>query len=98
MRFLKLCLWVFALVLALVFCSRNWTLVTVALWGDVVADINLPLLLVATFLAGLLPPWLVGRRRLGLLRRERAISASLAPPAHPVTVEPRASFADELHS
>ena len=79
MRFLKLCFWIFTALVALVFLTRNWTMVTLSLWADRVVDINLPLLLVLTFAMGFGPPWLVARRRQSQLRRERAIAATRLP-------------------
>ena len=55
MQFLKILFWCLLAFLAAVFTVGNWTRVEIKLWNDIVALVNLPLLLLATFLAGLLP-------------------------------------------
>ena len=47
MQFLKTLLWVLVAVVVALFASRNWGPVTLALWGDIQADIKLPALLAA---------------------------------------------------
>jgi len=71
-------------VIVALFASRNWTDVTLNLWGDIQADIKLPVLLLVVFLIGFLPTWLVLRarlwshsRRLDAIERNRL--ASLPP-------------------
>jgi uncharacterized membrane protein YciS (DUF1049 family) len=56
----------------------------VNLWGDIQADIKLPVLLLVVFLIGFLPTWLILRARIWSLRRrvdamERNRVASLQP-------------------
>jgi len=55
LQFLKTLFWAFLVVVITVFSIGNWTTVQVRLWGGLVADVNLPLLLLLTFLAGLMP-------------------------------------------
>jgi uncharacterized integral membrane protein len=43
--------------------------VTVNLWGDIQADIKLPILLLVAFLIGWLPTWLIMRTRVWSHRR-----------------------------
>ena len=74
MQFLKILLWVVIAVLVTVLAGRNWHDVTVNLWGDIEADIKLPVLLVLFFLVGFLPPYVLLRaRRWQQRRREEAI-------------------------
>jgi putative membrane protein len=84
MQFLKTLFWVFIAVVVVLFASRNWTSVTLNLWDDIQADVKLPVLLLAVFLIGLLPAWLVMRARLwSCQRRVDALErtrASLLPP------------------
>lgn len=91
MQFLKTLFWVLVAVIVALFASRNWTDVTLNLWGDILADIKLPVLLLIAFLIGFLPAWLVMRarlwsyrRRLEALERTRAMSI----PAEPAAAEP----------
>ena len=85
MRFLKTLFWVLVVVVVVLFATRNWTSVTLNLWGDIQADIKIPLLLLIFFLLGFLPTWLTLRARLWSQRRrvdalERARIAT-PPPA-----------------
>lgn len=91
MQFLKTLFWVLVAVIVALFASRNWTDVTLNLWGDILADIKLPVLLLIAFLIGFLPAWLIMRarlwschRRLEALERTRALTV----PPEPVTQDP----------
>lgn len=77
MKFLKTLLWVMIAVLLAILAARNWRDVTIHLWGDLLVDIKIPVLLTLMFLAGFLPLWLANRfRRWGESRR-----GSVAAPA-----------------
>ncbi|MCY7280174.1 MAG: LapA family protein [Sphingomonas bacterium] len=85
MQFLKTLLWVLIAVLIAIIASNNWRDVTVDLWSNLQADIKLPMLLAAVFLAGFLPTWLVMRGKLWRLKRRIALDVPSipAPPAQP---------------
>ena len=88
MQFLKTLFWVLIAVIVALFASRNWSDVTLNLWGDIQADIKLPILLLIIFLIGFLPTWLILRARIWSQRRrieamERNRLASLAPEPAP---------------
>jgi len=90
MQFLKTLFWVLIAVIVALFASRNWSDVTLNLWGDIQADIKLPILLLVIFLIGFLPTWLILRARIWSHRRrldtfERNRVASLQP--EPVPAE-----------
>ena len=94
MQFLKTLLWVLLAVVVALFASRNWVPVTLALWGDIQADIKLPALLLLVFLAGFLPTWLTMRakmwaltRRIEAMERNRVAPVSDNPPAPVVSEE-----------
>ena len=70
MQFLKTLFWVLLAVFIALFASRNWTDVTLNLWGDIQVDIKVPLLLALMFLLGFLPVFIVDRARLWNLRRK----------------------------
>jgi uncharacterized integral membrane protein len=83
MRFLSTLFWVLLAVLVALFASRNWSNVTLNLWGDIQADVKTPILLLVVFLIGFLPPWLMMRARIWSHRRriealERQQSAATA--------------------
>jgi uncharacterized integral membrane protein len=79
MQFLKILFWCLLAFVAAIFTIGNWTNVPIHLWGGLIADVNLPLLLLLTFLAGLLPTMLYysmirWRLRNRLSTTERAIN------------------------
>lgn len=85
MQFLKTLFWVLVAVIVVLFATRNWASVTLSLWGDIQADIKIPILLLIFFLIGFLPTWLIMRaklwacrRRLDVLERPRTVSAAAA--------------------
>jgi lipopolysaccharide assembly protein A len=82
MHFLKTLFWVLIAVVVALFASHNWFDVTVNLWGDIQADIKLPVLLLIAFLIGFAPTLGLMRTRLWSHRRrieamERSRLASL---------------------
>ena len=90
MQFLKTLFWVLVAVIVALFASRNWAPVTVSLWGDIQADIKIPILLLIAFLLGFLPIWLTLRariwglnRRIEAMERNRAGAAAAEPAALP---------------
>ncbi|MEG3086469.1 hypothetical protein [Sphingomonas sp. PB4P5] len=55
MQFLKILFWCLLAFVAALFTLANWTNVQIKLWGGLIAEVNLPLLLLTVFLLGLLP-------------------------------------------
>jgi len=88
MQFLKILFWCLLAFIAAIFTLGNWTSIPIRLWGGMEALINLPLLLLLTFLAGLVPTmaWhstLRWRLRNRLATAERTITdmrTAMAPP------------------
>ncbi|MGK6320001.1 LapA family protein [Sphingomonas sp. DT-204] len=99
MQFLKTLLIVLVVGLAVAFAINNWTTVPLSLWGGLVADVNLPLLMLICFLAGLVPMWLAWlttrwrlRNRLATTERtvadlRQATAAAAPPPSSPAIEE-----------
>jgi lipopolysaccharide assembly protein A len=90
MRFLQSLFWCLLAFVAAIFTYGNWRHVEVQLWGGSVADVNLPVMLFAAFMAGLIPAWAWGhavrwRLRQRLAQAERASYVPVAPaePAQP---------------
>src|SRR5947209_20169638 len=86
MRFLSTLFWVLLAVIVALFASRNWSDVTLNLWGDIQADVKVPILVLIAFLLGFIPAWLVMRarvwsfrRRLEALERQRETAAEPEP-------------------
>jgi uncharacterized integral membrane protein len=80
MGFLRTLFWVAVTVVVVVFSIRNWMPVTINLFGDLQADVKLPVLLMIAFLIGFVPLYIWhkalrwrDRRRVTL---ERSIPAS----------------------
>lgn len=85
MQFLKTLLWVLVAVLVAIIASNNWRDVTIDLWSNLQADIKIPVLLAAVFLAGFVPTWLAMRGKLWRLKRRIALEVPPvpAPPVMP---------------
>ena len=94
MQFLKILFWALTAFVAAVFTFGNWKWVPIQLFGNLVAEVNLPLLLVVTFLLGFLPTFIYQRTMRWRLRQRlnaaeralvdvRAAAASVTPVAPP---------------
>ena len=59
MQFLKTLLWVILIVALVVFAINNWVPVSVKLWGGMLLDTKLPMLVIVSFVAGFLPLYLI---------------------------------------
>lgn len=89
MQFLRTLFWVVIAAFVAILASENWRDVTLDLWGNLQADIKIPVLLAFAFMLGFLPTWLVMRGKLWRLKRRLAQdeqvkivpAAPSAPPA-----------------
>ena len=100
MQFLKYLFWCLLAFLAAVFSFGNWYSVEVHLWGGLIALVNLPFLLLVTFLVGFLP--MLGyhltiryRLRQRLATSERVVESLrtvIAPSEPPVAGDPSAAI------
>ncbi|WP_419825728.1 lipopolysaccharide assembly protein LapA domain-containing protein [Sphingomonas sp.] len=72
MQFLKTLFWVVLAVAAVIFAMRNWVPATVNLWGGLLVEAKLPVLIYGAFLAGLLPMFFYHRAARWQLRRRLA--------------------------
>ena len=92
MQFLKILFWALIAFVAAMFTFANWNWVPVHVFGNLIAEVNLPLLLLATFLLGFVPTFLFQRTirwRLSqrLAAAERTIADLRAVPLAPVVHE-----------
>lgn len=87
MQFLKTLLWILIAVLVAIVAGNNWRDVTIDLWSNLQADIKIPILLLAVFLLGFLPTWLVMRGKLWNLKRRIAVEIPPVPAAPASQVE-----------
>ena len=61
MQFLKILFWCLISFVVAIFTYGNWSWVTINLWGGLVAEVNLPFLMLVMFLIGVIPTWLYYR-------------------------------------
>ena len=103
MQFLKILFWALLAFLAAIFTVGNWTTVPIKLWGGLIAEVNLPLLLLVVFLIGLIPMLMIHhtvrwrlRQRLATaqnaLETVRGLSLVKAPVLDPDPVTPPTSI------
>lgn len=85
MRMIRTIVWALLLVGLVLFSVTNWTSVTIRIWDDLIWETRLPALVILSFLAGLLPMWLL--HQAGRWRWRRRITALEA-----VTRQPSASL------
>jgi lipopolysaccharide assembly protein A len=101
MQFLKTLFWVVLAIVLSLWGRANWSVVQVKLWGGLIADIRLPLLILFGFLLGWVPTLLVYRAKMWSLRRRyepierNAPLVAQTPVAAPVTVSNAADPARE---
>lgn len=99
MQFLKTLFWAVLAGILVLWARANWSLVELRLWGGLVADVRLPLLILFGFLLGWIPTFLVYRARIWALRRRyepiERNSAGAVPVPPPVTVSNAADPARE---
>ncbi|MGN6817152.1 MAG: hypothetical protein ACTHJR_00600 [Sphingomonas sp.] len=91
MQFLKILFWCLISFVAAIFTYGNWNWVTIYLWGGLVAEVNLPFLLLLTFLAGVVPTWLYYRTMRWRLSQRLATAERIIAdlkPVVPMGVEP----------
>ena len=79
MRFLSILFWLVVAALVTLFAADNWRDVTISLWGNLEAEVKIPVLVVIVFLLGFLPTWAIYRtklwrseNRVTIARRENA--------------------------
>jgi uncharacterized integral membrane protein len=96
MQFLKILFWIILTVMVVLFADANWKSIEVRLWGGLIADAKLPILLFLAFLLGFLPTLAVYRTKMWALRRRlEPLERSAAPvPVAPV-VPPSAQHAPD---
>jgi lipopolysaccharide assembly protein A len=90
MQFLKTLFWVMLAVVLVLFARANWNVVTLELWGNLQADVKLPVLVIGAFLLGFVPTLILYRTRLWSLKRrlETQAQAHVANAPGPVRREP----------
>lgn len=89
MQLIRTVVWVLLLIALLLFSLNNWETVDVRIWDGLLLETKLPVLVLVSFLLGLVPMWLLhkaGRwrwkRRISAL--ENTVRATTAPPPPPI--------------
>ena len=96
MQIVRTVVWVLLAVGLLIFAINNWTPVAVKIWEGLVLETKLPVLVIGSFLLGLLPMWLLHRgtswrmkRRISSLetvaRNAAAVPSADKSPASPLS-------------
>ncbi|HWI85577.1 MAG TPA: hypothetical protein VNT42_04535 [Sphingomonas sp.] len=80
MAFLRTLFWIVLTVIVVVFSVHNWVPVTINLFGDMQADVKLPVLLVIAFLVGFVPLY-VWHRVFKWRQARRLAAVERTPPA-----------------
>lgn len=92
MRVIRTVVWVLLLVLLLLFSLNNWQTVEVRIWNDLLLETRLPVLVLASFLLGLLPMWLLAKAgKWRLTRRINALETAVRNAVAPAPVPPIAT-------
>ena len=79
MKLFRTILWLVVVAALAAFSAVNWQPVELHVWSGLVLDTKLPALVIAAFLLGFVPMWLVHRAtRWRLSRRINALESSLA--------------------
>ena len=89
MRYLRTLIWVVVAVLLAILASHNWTDVTLNLWGNLQADIKLPLLVLIAWAIGFIPTAMIARARLWQAKRKLLLQHQLAAANTPPPVSAR---------
>lgn len=88
MTFLKTFLWVILIIGMVIFAVNNWVPVSIKLWGGLLLDTKLPMLVIVSFFAGFLPLWLWHRAtHWRMKRRIVTLENKFAPPPSNISNE-----------
>lgn len=98
MRFLNGLFWFLLAVVVSIFTYGNWKHVELNLWSGLIADVNLPLLLLVFFLTGFVPmalwhqamKWRLRQRLAAAERSVSELSAAFAATPAPPAISPAA--------
>lgn len=95
MQFLRTVFWVVLAVVGVIFSFNNWQIVSIRLWGDIIVDTPLPILLFVVFMLGLVPALLLYRatrwslhRKLDAANRNLSESRAVTEPVRADAVPP----------
>lgn len=84
MNFLRALFWIVLTIVVVVFSMRNWTVVTVNLFGGLAADVKLPVLVLVAFLIGFVPLYIWHRVQKWRLQRRLLVAERALVPTVPL--------------
>lgn len=94
MQIIRTILWVLLFVAMVIFAVNNWVPVEVKIWEGLVLETKVPALVIAAFLLGLLPMWMIHRgrswqlnRRIRSLQNAAQSAAAVLMPSRPAEPE-----------
>ncbi len=84
MQIIRTTVWVVLVIALAIFAFNNWNVVQVKIWENLVLETKLPVLVIISFLLGLLPMWLLHKGTRWRLNRQisslqDAANAAAAP-------------------
>jgi lipopolysaccharide assembly protein A len=92
MQFLRTVFWVVLAVVGVIFSFNNWQIVSIKLWGDIIVDTPLPILVLVVFMLGLVPTLILHRatrwnlnRKLEAANRNLSETRAIAEPTPVIT-------------
>ena len=88
MQFLKTLFWVVLTVILVLWAKANWFTVEMKLWGGLVADVKLPVIIFTAFFIGFLPTLILHRARIWSLRRKLEPTTVVSVPPATTTAVP----------
>ncbi len=99
MQIIRTIIWVIVLIALMLFSINNWEVVNIKIWEGLILQTKLPALVIASFLLGMMPMWLLhkaGRwrmtRRINAL--ENTVRATSTPPPVATTTQLEANSAE----
>ena len=98
MQIVRTIIWIVILVAIAIFSALNWKPIEVNIWGEYIVETKIPVLVILSFLLGIVPMWLYHRgakwslnRRIGSLEnavRSNALSSRHSAPPASTPAEP----------
>ena len=101
MQIIRTIIWVIVLIALMLFSINNWKVVDIKIWEGLILQTKLPALVIASFLLGMLPMWLLhkaGRwrltRRINTLENTVRATSAAPPPMVATTTQLEANSKD----
>ena len=86
MQFIKTLFWVILIIALVIFAVNNWVPVSVKLWGGMLLDTKLPMLVIVSFVIGFLPLYLIYKTTHWRMKRKIATLEGTANYRRPISM------------